>query len=538
MPIPVISQITERVIKGQPNTADVLTFTALTIVQVGLQPSTSDFNAVVDYKLTDGEIDWSPTGREPQTGQPYFVVYTFQAETSFKDFAQISSEMDVNMRALQPAASTQPGSVTRNLFIDLPANPLATVYSAIQRVSLIQSLNNLSSFQGTELDDFAANFSVVRGGSTIATGSVTFGSSAIAIAPILVPVGTRVATLSTTTQTSVFFRTLADGTIFPGQNSVTVPIEAEVSGSAGNVGSGSIVLLSTAILGISVVTNPNPTTGGRDQEADADFAIRIKASFIASDAVTFRGIRSRALNFTNVIDALVVGAGDPLLIRGGGIGGKVDLYIQAEAGVGRVQSDDVLYSGANVVFVHQPVLSISSVFNNTTVLPISASNYLLVRDVGDLAGSTSAQDAVMIIGGATAGDSLTIGYVSNGVLEDIQAFFADDDENAVPARDFLTRTAAQVPVDVGCSIVLVAGNDFDKVEAAIVDAVAGYIDNLKLGSEIRYATIFDLVKETLGVDDVRPLDLLARRGEATAATVFLGRNEFPTAGTVTVKLAK
>ncbi len=538
MPISVINQITERIVKGQPNTADTLAFSALSIVQVGLLPSTVDFTAVVDYKLTDGALDWSPTGREPQTGQSYYVVYTFQPPTSFKSFDEVSAEMDVNLRALQPAATTQPGSVTRNLFIDLPANQFGTLYGSIQRVSLIQSLNNLDQFQGTELDDFGANFNVTRGGSTISTGNVTFGSSAVAVAPILVPIGTRVSTLSTTTQNSIFFRTLADGTIFPGQNSVTVPVEAEIAGSAGNVGSGTVILISSAILGVSIVTNQNPTSGGRDQEADADYAIRIKASFLANDAVSFRGIRSRALNFENVIDALVVGAGDTLLTRGGGTGGKVDLYIQAEAGIDRVQVDTVLFNGVNIVFEHQPVLSISSVFNNTTILPISASNYLFVRDVGELSGSTSASDAIQILGGASPGDSLTINYVSNGVLEDIQAFFADDDENAVPARDFLTRTASQVSIDVGCTIVLVQGTDFDKVEAAIIDAVAGYIDNLKLGSEIRYATIFDLIKETAGVDDVRPLDLLARRGEATAATIFLGRNEFPTAGTITVKLAK
>lgn len=534
----VLNQITERVTKGQPNTADALTFSALSIVRVGLQPSSSDFDVVVDYRLTSGEVDWSPPGKEPTTGQSYYVTYTFQADSSFKTFDQVSGEMDVNLRALQPSATTQIGSVTRNLFIDLPANQFGNLYGAIQRVSLIQSLNNLSSFQGTELDDFGANFNVVRGGSTIASGSVTFGSSAIATALILVPAGTRVATLSTTTQGSVFFRTIEDGSIFPGQSSVTIPVEAENSGSSGNVGSGSIVILSTAILGISVVANQNPTNGGRDQESDTDFAARIRATFLANDAVTFRGIRSRALTFTNVIDALVVGAGDPLMVRGGGIGGKVDLYIQAEAGIDRAQVDTVLFSGSNVVLEHQPVLSISSVFNDTTSLPISAGNYLLVTDAGDLSGSTSAQDALMIIGGASPGDTLIINYVSNGLLEDIQFFFAEDDANAVPSRDFLTRTATQVPIDVGCIVVITSEADFGQVEAAITDAVAGYIDNLTLGAEIKYAQVFDLIKETVGVDDVRPLELLARRGEATAATVFLARNEFPLTGTITVKQAK
>jgi uncharacterized phage protein gp47/JayE len=538
MPISVINQITERVVKGAKDTSDVLSFSALSIVQVGLQPSTIDFQFIVDYKLTSGAVDWSPVGKEPQPGQAYYVVYTFQPPTTFKSFTQISDEMDVNLRALQPLATTQPGSVTRNLFIDLPANQIASLYSSLQRISNIQSLNNLSDFQGTELDDYGANFGVTRGPATIASGQVTFGASAIATSPILIPQGTRLSTLSTATQASVFFRTIADATIYPGQNTVAASIEAESSGANGNVGSGSIVLISSPILGISVVTNPNPTSGGSDQESDQNYADRIKASFLANDAVTFRGIRSRALAFPNVIDALVVGAGDPLLIRGGGAGGKVDLYIQAEAGIDRVQTDVSPYPGADMVLAHQPVISISSVVNTTTSTTLTPSQYQLIKDFGPLTESTSATDALRVLGGAIGGNILTITYVSNGVLEDVQTFFAVNDENAVPARDFLTRSATQIFIDVGVTIVLLPGTDFGGVEAAITDAVAGYIDNLKLGSEIRYGTVFDLIRNTAGVDDVQPLDTLARRGEGTAATIQLGRNEFPTTGVITVKQAK
>lgn len=533
----VLNQISERVIKGAANGVDPLTFTALSIVRIGLQPATSDFNSVVDWKLTEGEVDWSPPGKEPQPGQAYYVTYTFQATSSFKDFSQISDEMDVNLRALQPAATTQPGSVTRNLFIDLPATELADLYAAVQRVSKVQSLKNITDFTGTELDDFGSNFNVERGGSTVSTGQATLASASVATAPILIPQGTRLSTLSTSTQSSVFFRTTADGTIFPGQNSVSVPIEAEVAGQSGNVGSNTIVILSTSILGISVATNQNPTSGGRDQESDEDYANRIKASFLANDAVTFRGIRSRALSFSNVIDALVVGAGDPLLSRGGGTGGKVDLYVQAESGTSRSQTQTVVFNSADIVLEHQPVLSISGVVNNTTSTALTPSDFALVKDSGSLAESTSAQDAARIISGASNGHSLTITYVSNGLLEDIQAFFADDDDQAVPGRDFLTRTATQVSIDVGFSIVLVPGTDFAGVEAALIDAVAGHIDNLKLGAEIKYGAIFDLVADTVGVSDVRPLDLLARRGQATATTIALARNEFPATGTISVKLA-
>jgi len=531
----VINQITERVVKGDADGIDGLTFTALSIVRVGLKPATTDFTAALDYKLTGGEVDWSPGGREPQVGQAYYVTYTFQAASSFKDFQQISDEMDVNMRALQPAASTQSGSVTRNLHIDLPATSLADVYGAISRVSSIQSLENLTDFEGTELDDYAANFQVVRGPAEIATGQATFSASAVATAAILIPVGTRVATLSTATQASVFFKTTADATIFPGQSTVTVDIEAEASGAEGNVGSGTVVVINTAILGISSVTNQNPTTGGSDGESDEDFRDRIKASFLANDAVTFRGIRRRALELANVIDALVVGAGDALLVRGGGTGGKVDLYIQAEAGLSRSEVDTATFNSVDIPLLKQPVISISAVFNVTTALTIPPANWLLVKDFGVLTESTSAQDALRVLAGASNGDILEITYTHNAVLEDVQAFFADDEVNAVPARDFLTRAATKVFIDVAVTVKPVAGVDTDGVESGIIDAVAGRIDTLKLGAEIKYRDVFDLIQSVDGIDDVRPLDLLARRGYATAETIQLEKNEFPQTGTITVR---
>ncbi len=532
MPISVVNQITERIVKGVRDGIDSLTFTALSIVRVGKTSSAADFLANVDYKLTAGAVDWSPVGAEPAPGQEYFATYTFLPPSSFKGFNQISDEMEVNMRALEPRASTQIGSVTRNLHIDLQATQLAPLYAAIQRVSLIQSLENIADFEGTELDEFGANFQSTRLATTRSTGQATFEASNVAAEPILIPQGTRLSTLSTASQTPIFFRTLADATIVPGDITATVDIESEQVGIGTNVGSSTIVTLATQVLGISTVENQSPTTGGRDQESDEDYRDRIKDNFLANDADTRRGIKRRALDISNVIDALVVGAGEVLLIRGGGIGGKVDLYIQAEAGLSRTGTHEEIFNSVDIVLPKQPVSSISSVLVNGT--PLGSGNFELVKDVSaELTESTKAQDALRITGGALNGDTINVTFIHNAVLDDVQTFF-NSEENDVPARDLLARSATQVFIDVSVSIKLSDGATFETVESAIIDAVATDIDNRKMGARIRYATVFDLVKETTGVDDVRPLEILARQGESRAETIQLENNEFPTTGTISV----
>ena len=533
----VINQITERVFKGAQSGTDTLTFTALTIVNVGLSASQADFRANIDYRLTGGAVDWSIPGHQPTAGTPYYVTYTFQADSSFKNFTTLRKEMKVNLSALQPEATTQDGSVTANLFVDLPSTGLTNLYGSIQRVSKIQSLNNVNDFQGTELSDYGANFDMTPGGPTFSTGFATFSAPAVTSVPIVVPSGASISTLSTTSQTAIFFNTTETATIYPGQVSVTVPIQAQTAGAASNAGSGTIVIMGTPILGVSSATNQNPTTGGADSESNAAFASRIQKTFLANDAVSFRGIRRLALGIPNVLDALVVGAGDALLTRGGGGGGKVDLYIQAEAGVDKTTTDNLTYSGADIPLIFQPVLSIASVVNNTTAVTLSPSNYQLIKDVSDVSDSTNARDVVRILSGATVGDSLSITYTYNGILQQARTFFVSQDQNGVPARDLLPRSATEVFIDVTTAIVLLPGSDPVATIATIQSNIANYIAGLTLGATIRYSVIFDLIDSATGVSDVNPLSVLAIRGQTTAATIVLGRNQFPLAGNIVISIA-
>ena len=538
MAVAIVNQITELVYKGVPGGTDSLSFPALSIIRVGPSPAQAGYGGGVDYQLNGG-VDWSLPGKQPATGSTYYATYTFQADSSFKDFTQLRTELKVNLVALQPDATDMDGSVAVNLFADLPATSLANLYGSIQRVSLIQSLNNITSFQGTELADYGANFSQTLGGPKFAVGFATFSAPNIVSVPTVVPSGSSISTLSTTAQTAISFVTTQPGTIYAGQASVTVPIQAVNAGSSGNVGPGAISIQNTPIVGVSKVSNGNPTAGGLDNQSAADFAAQLKDLFLANDSTTFKGIRRLAKILPNVIDALVVGAGDPLLTRAQGAGGYVDLYIQAEANISATQTDpSVAYTlGVPVVLGVQPVLSITSVVDVTTSTTLSPSNYALVKDVSAVSDSTSSTDSLIITGGITSGDVISVTYNYNIVLQEAQNFFDTQDMNGVPARNFLARSAIEVFVDVADTVVLATGTNPSAALNAAAANVATYIGGLGLGATIPYKTVYDLVDSVDGVSDAQPLSLLAVRGQTTATAIVLARNQYPFPGNITITAA-
>ncbi|HWY24435.1 MAG TPA: baseplate J/gp47 family protein [Nevskia sp.] len=90
-----------------------------------------------------------------------------------------------------------------------------------------------------------------------------------------IPIGTQV----TTTDGTVSYLTTAVGSIPAGQTSTTVPIQASAAGSASNVGSGQLTVV-TNLAGVTA-TNPAPITNGTDAETDQQRKLRFNR-FIAS----------------------------------------------------------------------------------------------------------------------------------------------------------------------------------------------------------------------------------------------------------------
>jgi uncharacterized phage protein gp47/JayE len=141
---------------------------------------------------------------------------------------------------------------------------------------------------GTDLDSWVADFGLARLPGQAAATTIVFSRVTPGF-PASIPVGAQVKTGDNT----VTFTVLADPTntafsastnsyaVAASITAITVPAAAISSGVIGNVQSGAISLLASAIPGIDAVTNPIAAAGGLDAEPDAALRVRF-GNFIDS----------------------------------------------------------------------------------------------------------------------------------------------------------------------------------------------------------------------------------------------------------------
>ena len=124
---------------------------------------------------------------------------------------------------------------------------------------------------------------------------------------------------------TVRFQTTEDGAIPAGGTQADVPARAVESGTAGNVGAGTVVLMAAAPAGIQRCTNPAAFTGGMDAEDDASLRQRILDSYRRlPNGANAAYYEQAAMAYPGVAAAQAVG-------RARGIG-TVDVYIASAAG--------------------------------------------------------------------------------------------------------------------------------------------------------------------------------------------------------------
>ncbi|OQP06853.1 baseplate J protein [Geobacillus sp. 46C-IIa] len=99
-----------------------------------------------------------------------------------------------------------------------------------------------------------------------ASGTVVFTGQPDTV----IPANTRI---STGDSVPIFFYTTSDATVTE-NGTVSVPVEAEVPGAAGNVPSGAITALVSTIDGVESVTNPQAFENGIDEESDESILTR------------------------------------------------------------------------------------------------------------------------------------------------------------------------------------------------------------------------------------------------------------------------
>lgn len=140
---------------------------------------------------------------------------------------------------------------------------LARAYIALDTVL---NLGFAQTSYGPYLEMRARERGLTKKPSVVAVGFVAFTG----------PEGTEIpegTTLSTGGETPVAFETTEAATI-GSSGAVTVMIQAQIGGVSGNVGPGTITLVNGELNGIIAVNNPQPLSGGFDEETDEAFLQR------------------------------------------------------------------------------------------------------------------------------------------------------------------------------------------------------------------------------------------------------------------------
>ncbi|MCB8880420.1 baseplate J/gp47 family protein [Acidisoma cellulosilytica] len=179
-------------------------------------------------------------------------------------------------------------------------------------ILLVLQTTRLASSSGLDADSFGADFGFARLAALAATGSVTFSRYTATMAAF-VPAG---ATVTTADNASQFTVATDDGNsawsasqsgyvIGAGVASVTLPVTAVVAGAAGNVLSGSITLIASAMPGIDTVSNADALTGGLDAETDNAFRQRFQSFIDSRTRATIQAVTYAAYSVQQGISCTV-----------------------------------------------------------------------------------------------------------------------------------------------------------------------------------------------------------------------------------------
>jgi uncharacterized phage protein gp47/JayE len=210
---------------------------------------------------------------------------------------------------------------------------------ALQASLYLGSATAVQNLIDASFEAYASNFGLFRRSGTAAGGEVLFYTTRRPTQSIVIPLGTTVSgggiVFSTTRASGIYFDQLASFyDPVSGRYGVRVPVRAEEAGSRGNIGTGQVRNLSTKLPGSVSVSNPAPMFGGRDQESNLDLSIRVQNALASVDSGTAQGYSQTAADVPGVLQARVIAAGDPLMLRDleGSVhrGGKVDVWVQGE----------------------------------------------------------------------------------------------------------------------------------------------------------------------------------------------------------------
>ncbi|HJK49862.1 MAG TPA: baseplate J/gp47 family protein [Methanocorpusculum sp.] len=184
-------------------------------------------------------------------------------------YDELLADVKNDIRAQLPDADITSTSPLGQL-AQVIARRMLTLWAALEQT---YDAAYIDSAEAVNLDKLAALSGMRRNSATYAQGEVVFFRATAAPLEYTIPAGVTVATADR----SITYVTLETGTIAAGfSSSNPIPIRATQPGIKYNLAANQIKSISTPVLGVDSVENPQPITGGSDKETDAVFRARMK----------------------------------------------------------------------------------------------------------------------------------------------------------------------------------------------------------------------------------------------------------------------
>ena len=448
------------------------------------------------------------------------------------------------------------GTPEREVFVEAPVTgQLLDIWNALSYLYMLEAPFIYSDkLLVADLDTFCKNNGVASIPATYSTGTVIFYTTTEPTKDIVITNSNSVSTGNGLNYTVNGYYTLPylNRSNYYSATSrrwqITVNVTAQTAGSAGTCASLAITNINGSISGIEGVTNTDAITGGTDAGTIQQRLALVQQNFKGRNLATLNGIQTFVNGYSQ--NAVIVGSNSPLMLRTGGIGGGIDIYIRDGVELGTSDTVTITSTGLNtlinptyttttIIMQSQPVSLISTVTKNGVEL--DTSYYTLTKDTGLLYNSTIARDCltltpigIVALGVFKIGDVIAITYNYNSLLHTIEDAL-NSSNNLYDNRSFVLREQSYFTIDVYMQVSLLSGYTIADIISASSLTISNYIDT-NTASYIELATIFSIVKTTAGVDNanlttayITPSD---GRAKTAAGDIPINSSEYCKSGNI------
>lgn len=453
-----------------------------------------------------------------------------------KSLSTIISDLIGFISTAIPGISTRSGTSVRDIVIDSPAQEFEIAYTELDTVSQLSSLQNYNSFTTAQLDAVASDYGLTRLLGTKSIGTLVFRFRVLTA--VNIPFGTQVSTIATSGSvvtnfiiSSAISVSQADLPAYynyaTGFYEVTANIESLNLGSVNNVDANTITNISSSITNLDSVTNSLPTTDGTDDESNQSLAARISVKRAGNNVGTKSGYENVINADNRVTDSIVVSPNDPEMLRNE-FGGSIDIYVLGTSLTSIDEAQVWSLGMTELIMEHQPVHTIGTIVGSSAGTLVSTTDYIFTQDVGLLTKSSGSSDKIVFtatgLAKLTNGETLTITYSYNKLIEDLQSAIDVDTEHIITA-DILIREANEVLVNISAQVTTLSGYNKTSVQGDIQTNIGNFLNAFFLNTDLAPSDIVGVIEATTGVDSVSLSTLVP------SSNVIVDRTSYIRAGT-------